>query len=187
MSTASVKKNVGISNNQAHSTVPPILLASIALQESTCNPDTVGGAGEQGLMQLTSDKCNEAPGGNCKDLVRSHCFHGIHTYTHSLDGLSQDYNIRTGAKFFSDTVASQGGNALEAIGMYNGWTRGMTYVCNAYPSYTSKYRRPCKETWLVHQFFVPITVAGTDFSGFDRRMTYSRTPLSLQSSPRCES
>lgn len=49
--------------------VPPIMIASFALQESSCNPNTVGGAGEQGLMQLTKDKCGDAPGGNCKDPV----------------------------------------------------------------------------------------------------------------------
>ncbi|KAG2028259.1 hypothetical protein BDR03DRAFT_883586, partial [Suillus americanus] len=36
--------------------IPAILLASFAMQESSCKPSTVGGAGEQGLMQLTSDK-----------------------------------------------------------------------------------------------------------------------------------
>lgn len=49
--------------------VPPILVASIAMQESTCNANTVGGAGEQGLMQLTQDKCGSAPNGNCRDVV----------------------------------------------------------------------------------------------------------------------
>jgi membrane-bound lytic murein transglycosylase MltF len=50
-------------------TVPAILLASFAMQESSCNPNTVGGAGEQGLMQLTSDKCVGTPNGNCQDVV----------------------------------------------------------------------------------------------------------------------
>lgn len=39
------------------------------MQESSCDPSTVGGAGEQGLMQLTKDKCGSAPDGNCKDPV----------------------------------------------------------------------------------------------------------------------
>jgi len=52
------------------SPVPPILLAAIALQESSCNPYTVGGAGEQGLMQITPDKCDGAPGGDCMNVVR---------------------------------------------------------------------------------------------------------------------
>ncbi|KDQ53458.1 glycoside hydrolase family 23 protein [Jaapia argillacea MUCL 33604] len=86
--------------------VPSILLASFALQESSCNPNTVGGAGEQGLMQLTKDKCGDAPGGNCRDV---------------------DYNIRTGAKFFADTLNGNGGDLLKTIGEYNGWFVHMTY------------------------------------------------------------
>jgi hypothetical protein len=39
------------------------------MEESSCKPSTVGGAGEQGLMQLTSDKCVGAPNGDCKDVV----------------------------------------------------------------------------------------------------------------------
>lgn len=53
--------------------IPPIFLASFAMQESSCNPNAVGGAGEQGLMQITKDKCGGAPSGNCKDPVSSHC------------------------------------------------------------------------------------------------------------------
>jgi membrane-bound lytic murein transglycosylase MltF len=34
-----------------------MLLASIAMEESGCNKDTIGGAGEQGIMQITKDKC----------------------------------------------------------------------------------------------------------------------------------
>lgn len=49
--------------------IPGILLAAFAMQESSCNPATVGGGGEQGLMQLSQDKCTQAPGGNCKDPV----------------------------------------------------------------------------------------------------------------------
>lgn len=51
------------------SLVPPIMLAAFAMQESSCNPDETGGGGEQGLMQITSDKCGDAPNGNCKDPV----------------------------------------------------------------------------------------------------------------------
>jgi len=39
------------------------------MQESSCNSQAVGGAGEQGLMQITPDKCKGAPNGNCKDIV----------------------------------------------------------------------------------------------------------------------
>ncbi|EIM82890.1 lysozyme-like protein [Stereum hirsutum FP-91666 SS1] len=85
--------------------LPPILLASFAMQESSCNPGTVGGAGEQGLMQLTKDKCYAAPGGNCQD---------------------PNYNIMTGAKFIADTLQANGGDVLKTIGAYNGWSTDLT-------------------------------------------------------------
>ena len=49
--------------------VPPIFLSAFAMQESSCNPATIGGAGELGLMQITKDKCGGAPGGNCRYIV----------------------------------------------------------------------------------------------------------------------
>ncbi|KAG6845300.1 hypothetical protein H0H87_011150 [Tephrocybe sp. NHM501043] len=87
--------------------IPAIMLASFAMQESSCNPDTVGGAGEQGLMQITKDKCGGAPGGNCRDPA---------------------FNIRTGAKYFANTLRDNGGDLLAAVGNYNGWEKGMTYA-----------------------------------------------------------
>ncbi|KAG5638876.1 hypothetical protein H0H81_009179 [Sphagnurus paluster] len=86
--------------------LPPIMLAAFAMQESSCNPNTVGGGGEQGLMQITKEKCGGAPGGNCRD---------------------PDFNIRTGAKFFADTLNNNGGDLLVSIGQYNGWYKGLTY------------------------------------------------------------
>jgi len=56
-------------------------------------------------MQLSQDKCGDAPDGNCKD---------------------PNYNIKTGAKFFSDTLAANNGNVLLTVGNYNGWSAGMT-------------------------------------------------------------
>ncbi|PSR98913.1 hypothetical protein PHLCEN_2v4233 [Hermanssonia centrifuga] len=85
--------------------VPPIFIASIAMQESSCDPNKTGGAGEQGLMQITKDKCGAAPGGNCKEPW---------------------YNIMTGAQFFSGLINDNDGNILLAIGQYNGWSKGMT-------------------------------------------------------------
>lgn len=41
------------------------------MQESSCNADTVGEGGEQGLMQISGDKCDGAPKGNCLDPVRA--------------------------------------------------------------------------------------------------------------------
>jgi hypothetical protein len=85
--------------------IPPIMLASFAMQESSCRADTVGGAGEQGLMQLTRDKCGGAPGGNCQD---------------------PDFNIRTGARYIKQTLDDCGGNVIQAVGTYNGWHLGLT-------------------------------------------------------------
>ncbi|KAI0940825.1 hypothetical protein AcV7_003101 [Taiwanofungus camphoratus] len=84
--------------------VPAILIASLAMQESSCNAETVGGAGEH--MQLTKDKCGGAPNGNCKD---------------------PEYNIRTGTEFFSTTLKNNDGNLLLTLGNYNGWPEGMTF------------------------------------------------------------
>ncbi|KAK1235598.1 hypothetical protein PQX77_001191 [Marasmius sp. AFHP31] len=85
--------------------IPPILMASFAMQESSCNPSTTGGGGEVGLMQITVDKCGGAPGGNCYD---------------------PDYNIRTATSYFKSVLDQSGGNVLQAMGMYNGWQPGMT-------------------------------------------------------------
>ncbi|KAI0305544.1 lysozyme-like domain-containing protein [Multifurca ochricompacta] len=87
--------------------IPPIVLASFAMQESGCNPSTTGGAGEQGLMQITKDKCGGAPNGNCKDI---------------------DFNIKTGAQYFTNVLAQNNGDVFKTIGEYNGWSVGMTYA-----------------------------------------------------------
>lgn len=92
--------------------VPPIFIASFAMQESSCNPNTVGGGGEKGLMQLNEEKCRNAPGGNCLDV---------------------DYNIATGAAYFAQRLKDHGGNVLLALAGYNGWFASMTYVRAFYP------------------------------------------------------
>jgi len=94
----------------------PIMIAAFALQESTCNPATVGGGGEQGLMQITKDKCGGAPGGNCRDPW---------------------FNIMTGSKYFSEVLDSNGGNLLMSIGNYNGWSKGLTVAKATAARYTS--------------------------------------------------
>ncbi|KAH9822281.1 family 23 glycoside hydrolase [Melampsora americana] len=87
--------------------IPPIFLAAFAMQESSCNPNDQGdNGGAWGLMQITSDKCGGAPGGNCAD---------------------PDYNIAMGAKTFADGLSASGGNVLLALGAYNGWSKGLTY------------------------------------------------------------
>ncbi|KAI0743489.1 lysozyme-like protein [Daedaleopsis nitida] len=85
--------------------IPPIIIASVAMQESSCDPSTVGGGGEQGLMQITKDKCGGAPGGNCRD---------------------PDFNIKTGTAYFASVLNDNGGSLLKTIGNYNGWSTGMT-------------------------------------------------------------
>ncbi|TDL26236.1 glycoside hydrolase family 23 protein [Rickenella mellea] len=110
--------------------VPPILLASFAMQESTCNPSTVGGGGEQGLMQITQDKCGGAPGGNCRD---------------------PEFNIRTGAKFFADTLNGNNGDLLLTIGQYNGWQQHMTFGQATAAAHTSCCRCQNNLDYL-HQF-----------------------------------
>ncbi|KAK4057881.1 hypothetical protein OIO90_001100 [Microbotryomycetes sp. JL221] len=84
--------------------LPPILLASIAMQESTCNPDITGGGGEVGLMQITPDKCGGTS--NCHDV---------------------DFNLRTGAQYLKKTLDDNGGDFLKSMGMYNGWYVGLSY------------------------------------------------------------
>ncbi|KAF8210493.1 glycoside hydrolase family 23 protein, partial [Mycena galopus ATCC 62051] len=83
----------------------PIMLAATAMQESSCDASTVGGGGEQGLMQISQDKCGGAPDGNCKDPA---------------------FNIKTGAAYMATTLAANNGNILETIGNYNGWYKGLT-------------------------------------------------------------
>jgi len=85
--------------------IPDILLASIAMQESSCVASTTGGAGEQGLMQITKEKCDGAPGGDCKD---------------------PEFNIRVGAAYFGSTLKASNNNVLLAMGTYNGWVEGLT-------------------------------------------------------------
>ncbi|KAF8348344.1 glycoside hydrolase family 23 protein [Amanita rubescens] len=109
---------------------PSILLASFAMQESSCIPDAVGGGGEQGLMQISKDKCSDAPNGDCKN---------------------PDYNIGTAAKFFHGLLASNNGNVLVCIGSYNGWFEGMTYN-DATAAAKSKCCRCQENLAYIHQF-----------------------------------
>ncbi|KAJ7594024.1 glycoside hydrolase family 23 protein [Mycena floridula] len=110
--------------------IPPILLAAFALQESSCRPETVGGGGEQGIMQISKDKCGGAPGGNCRD---------------------PEFNIRTAAKYFKGQLEGFGNNIVEAIGSYNGWRSGLTYAQATAARHTSCCR--CQNNLdYIHQF-----------------------------------
>ncbi|KAG1770489.1 glycoside hydrolase family 23 protein [Suillus occidentalis] len=110
--------------------IPAILLASFAMEESSCKPSTVGGAGEQGLMQLTNDKCVGAPKGDCKDV---------------------DFNIGAGAKFFTQLLQENNGDLLSCIGHYNGWFQGMTYADATAAAHGGNCRQQNNLDYL-HQF-----------------------------------
>lgn len=88
--------------------LPAILLASFALQESTCSASESGdNGGAIGLMQITEDKCGGKSTKACA---------------------SPDYNIATGAAYFKSQLDYAGGNFLQALGAYNGWFPDMTYA-----------------------------------------------------------
>jgi hypothetical protein len=86
--------------------IPPLFIAAFALQESSCNPTTMGQGGETGMMQISADKCANAPNGNCLDVW---------------------YNVRTATSYFANVIKACRGNVFEAVGQYNGWNRGMSY------------------------------------------------------------
>ncbi|GAA5898289.1 hypothetical protein JCM5296_001334 [Sporobolomyces johnsonii] len=87
--------------------VPPILLAAFAMQESSCDASTMGDdGGAYGLMQITEDKCGDAPDGDCSN---------------------PEYNIKTAAAYFASTLSAHNSSLLLALGSYNGWYEGMTY------------------------------------------------------------
>lgn len=87
--------------------IPPIMLAAFAMQESSCRPGATGDhGGAFGLMQITQDKCFDAPGGDCRD---------------------PSFNIGKGAWYFREMLSASDGNVLLALGKYNGWYKGLTY------------------------------------------------------------
>ncbi|KAM0792445.1 hypothetical protein ACM66B_005122 [Microbotryomycetes sp. NB124-2] len=100
--------------------LPPILIASIAMQESSCNPSLTGGAGEAGIMQLIPANCGGAPGGDCYNLY---------------------FNVFTGANLLKNNIEAAGGNFLLALGMYNGWWDGMSYSFATQYAGTDQCRR----------------------------------------------
>ncbi|KAJ7583936.1 glycoside hydrolase family 23 protein [Mycena floridula] len=102
------KNYVGLfKKHAADNGLQPIMLAAFAMQESSCNPKTQGEGGEQGLMQITKDKCGGAPNGDCKD---------------------PDFNIGAGASYFKGVLDSNKGDLLRSLGNYNGWSVGMTHA-----------------------------------------------------------
>ena len=76
--------------------LPDILLASIAMQESSCNKNSVGQGGEQGIMQISKDKC-EGRGDGCRDPT---------------------FNINKGAEYLAGVIKANGGNIIKSMGEY---------------------------------------------------------------------
>jgi len=112
--------------------IPPILLASFAMQESSCQPDIVGGGGEQGLMQISGEKCVGAPNpGGCTD---------------------PEFNIRTATKYFADTLKNNNGDVLLSVGTYNGWHQGLT-MKDAFAAASTTCCRCQNNGDYLHQFF----------------------------------
>jgi len=66
--------------------------------------------------------------------------------------LTQEFNIKTGAKFFADVLAQNGGNVLKAAGHYNGWFEHMT-KWDAMKAATSACCRCQQNLDYLHQLF----------------------------------
>lgn len=84
--------------------INPAILAAIARQESSCNPNIRGKNGEYGLMQVMPFNCMDES--VCMDVWQ---------------------NVRNGANVFKTYLEQSGGNVLLALGKYNGWKEHLTY------------------------------------------------------------
>lgn len=88
--------------------MPTALLMSIGMQESGCKRSAVGARGEQGIMQVAGNACDN-PSGDCQEPW---------------------YNIHKGASILVDKMGGNpDGNIVSALGQYNGWMPGM-YAAN---------------------------------------------------------
>ncbi|KAF3407134.1 hypothetical protein DPV78_001761 [Talaromyces pinophilus] len=76
--------------------VDPVILAIIAMQESSCNADA--GGPTPGLMQVS---CDNYPNGVCTDSIQD--------------------NVNAGTNYLVSQLSAFNGNAIEAFGSYNGW------------------------------------------------------------------
>lgn len=79
--------------------IDPAILAFIAMQESSCNADA--DSPTPGLMQCAPGNCYEGQGGDCKYPVED--------------------NVDCGAWVLRTYLDAADGNALRALGRYNGW------------------------------------------------------------------
>jgi len=110
----------------------PILLASFAMQESSCNPKEQGGGGEVGMFQLSEDKC---PGGKASDA----CYDAKN-------------NTKIAAAYIASQIEASGGNLFAMVGEYNGWYLNMTYA-DATAAATGNCCRCQNNLDYLHQFF----------------------------------
>ncbi|KAI0390596.1 glycoside hydrolase family 23 protein [Xylariaceae sp. FL0594] len=78
--------------------IDPAILAFLAMQESSCDADA--GGPTPGLMQCDPSNCPNGKG-SCQYPVQD--------------------NTDCGAKVLSDNLNEAGGNAIRALGGYNGW------------------------------------------------------------------
>lgn len=76
--------------------VAPVILAIIAMQESSCNANA--GGPTPGLMQVS---CENYPNGVCTSSIQD--------------------NVDAGTNYLMGQINSSNGNAIEAFGSYNGW------------------------------------------------------------------
>ena len=76
--------------------IDPVILAIIAMQESSCNANA--GGPTPGLMQVD---CSNYPNGQCTDSISD--------------------NVNAGANYLANQLSASGGNAVVAFGSYNGW------------------------------------------------------------------
>jgi hypothetical protein len=76
--------------------IDPVILAFIAMQESSCQADA--GGPTPGLMQVS---CDNYPNGVCTDSIQD--------------------NVNAGANYLQTQLQASGNNAIAAIGSYNGW------------------------------------------------------------------
>ncbi|KFY25827.1 hypothetical protein V493_04427 [Pseudogymnoascus sp. VKM F-4281 (FW-2241)] len=97
--------------------IDPVILAIIAMQESSCNADA--GGPTPGLMQVS---CANYPNGVCTDSIQD--------------------NVDAGANYLRGQLDAANGNAVSAFGKYNGWfTAGLGL--NGNRGLTTDY--PCSE------------------------------------------
>lgn len=99
--------------------VDPVILAVIAMQQTSCSTSTNTSTPTPGLMDVS---CEYYPNGTCTNSTQD--------------------NVSAGASYFTTQIAAAGDNVIQAFGSYNGWftadsgmngSRGLTedYPCSS--------------------------------------------------------